>query len=73
MNSDDKYTHVSPTSKMAYLIILLSDYYITNHFKAESMETEGDRQDGAKQLHSLSTYASNNAGRQASRKCCEER
>lgn len=35
------------------------------------MEIEGDRQEGAKQLHSLSTYASTNAGRQASRKCCE--
>lgn len=35
------------------------------------MEIEGDGQEGAKQLHSLSTYASTDAGRQASTKCCE--
>lgn len=35
------------------------------------MEIEGDSQEGAKELHSLSTYASTRAGRLGSRKCCE--
>ena len=35
------------------------------------MEIEGDGQEGAKELHSLSMYAPTSAGRPASRKRCE--